>query len=105
MNNFTNWLEINHPGDERIHNNAPWDTNGVKQSTLLPHLPIEWVKIQEIKPVHGRNKRPGKPIDPDSQYEPLIIDGKNELQDGYHRYFDLIDRGYTGKIPVVRYRG
>ena len=88
---FTTWLETK----------EPWKNQGVGKNSLLPDAPVKWVDISSIKPVHGRNARPAKPIDPNLPYEPLIINSRGELQDGYHRYYDLIENDYEGKVPVI----
>jgi hypothetical protein len=84
-----------------LETNTPWEKKGVGKNSLLPDLPVRMVPISSIRPVHGRNNRPAKPIDPDAPYEPLILNSRGELQDGYHRYFDLVDQQYVGEVPVV----
>jgi hypothetical protein len=80
----------------------PWETNGIGKHPYLEG-PVKMVDIDRIRPEHGRNTRPSKPVDLEVPYTPLVIDTRGVLQDGYHRYFDLFDRGYRGKVPVVVY--
>ena len=79
----------------------PWKTRGIGQSPLVPSAPIAMVPIGSIRPVHGRPTRAAKPIDPTIPYEPLILDSRGRLQDGYHRYYDLVDSGYSGVVPCI----
>lgn len=88
---FKTWLEMN----------EPWAERGIGSDPIFPDAPVKMVPITSIKPIHGRNQRPAKPIDPTKPYEPLRINDRMELQDGYHRYYDLIDAGYQGEVPVV----
>lgn len=89
--NFRQWLEAIEPWKERGVGKHPW----------FPDAPVRWIHISKIKPVHGRNPRPPKPINPNKPYEPLVINREDKLQDGYHRYFDLLDAGFDGEVPVV----
>ena len=81
----------------------PWVLNGIGKHPYIDS-PVRMIDISRIRPEHGRNLRPPKLVDPNAPYLPLVIDAMGVLQDGYHRYYDLIDEGYTGKVPVVIYQ-
>lgn len=79
----------------------PWNRTGVALNPLLPDARIVWMHVGTIRVIHGRPTRASKPIDPQSPYVPLIVNSDGIIQDGHHRYFDLIDSGYGGLVPCV----
>lgn len=92
-------------GQQQFSEGEMWETNGVERHPHLSDSPHGMVHIDKLKPTHGRNQRPAKPIDHKAPYKPIVIDHHGEIQDGHHRYYHLKDKGYKGHVPVVVYGG
>lgn len=82
----------------------PWDGKPVVAPKGWTDAEIEWVPIAEIRPCEPKSStRRRRMTEPGPTYPALVLAGKSILN-GHHRYYNLVDGGWQGTVPVVRRR-
>lgn len=89
----------------------PWEgksvvvpsTRSPVTSKVLESEDVEWLPIDQIRPVQTRRQTWSRPMnEPGLTYPALTLGADNVIINGHHRYYVLLDGGWRGDVPIVR---